>query len=45
MRKVQPGLGCVSYNLGTGTGTTVLEMVNVRRGQGARASGGRSSRR
>ena len=24
-----PGLGCVPYNLGTGTGTTVLEMVHA----------------
>lgn len=24
-----PDIGCVAYNLGTGTGTTVLEMVHV----------------
>lgn len=31
LRKLEssPDLGCVAYNLGTGTGTTVLEMVHV----------------
>ena len=24
-----PGIGCIAYNLGTGTGTTVLEMVHA----------------
>lgn len=24
-----PGIGCTPYNLGTGTGTTVLEMVHA----------------
>ena len=26
-----PGIGCTAINLGTGTGTTVLEMVEARR--------------
>ena len=31
MRKLMntPDIGCVPYNLGTGTGTTVLEMVHA----------------
>lgn len=31
LRKLEtsPQLGCVAYNLGTGTGTTVLEMVKA----------------
>ena len=24
-----PGIGCIAYNLGTGTGTSVLEMIKV----------------
>ena len=27
--KANPEIGCVPYNLGTGTGSTVLEMINV----------------
>ena len=35
VRKLQtPGLGCVVYNLGTGTGSTVLEVVKVRAAAG-----------
>ena len=35
VRKLQtPELGCVVYNLGTGTGSTVLEVVKVRAATG-----------
>ena len=47
LKKISPGLGCVAYNLGTGTGTTVLEMVHVsaRSMGGGRAAGAEGPQR